>query len=470
MNPWTVIGIAGALAAASVVGRRGSRGSHPRRPRLYHGGPDWVLNPRPGTFFSSSVEGALAYARYGPDQRRRTPEDGVISVFALDPTAKVERFGSFADAYKAYRVSSTQGLARMARLRRRADVVQVYDEHIVVNPDVLTYLGFNLVPAQAGRVRGARVGQELRKLSGRFIADFGQDGVKCQWDINTGWCEDWATAAQEALGGGEVYWFENFIDEWLTAEGLPAAQVDPLPNGDTFRWHTIGHAVLSYEGRWYDSQHPDGVDVLSDLDLVREVEREDYLAGRGGSRARTQATRQLRSRVTRMESGVRDQMLYPMGRSPSEGAVGHSASEILSPYNAASQAVVDYLTLSEEWAAAQGVRDQQRSKKALLWAPEGIAARRQVGSFLDRALPGSVLFIHMAQAWGRGQGIGSELIHRMEEDARAHGATAVLAVSADFDNGSPLPFWRRRGFEVVYARPDVPDEMYAIIGKTLESR
>jgi GNAT superfamily N-acetyltransferase len=464
MNPWTVIGITGALAAASVAGRRGSRGSHPKRQRLYHGGPDWVHEPRPGTFFSSSVEGALAYARYGPDQRRRTPEDGVISVFALDPAAKVQRFSSFADAYEAYRVSSTQGLARMARLRRRADVVQVYDEHIVVNPTVLTYLGFNLVPAQAGRVQGRRVGQELRKLSRRFID--GSTRVECQWDINTGLCEDWAEAARELLGGGETYWFANLLSEMLEAEGLEGVH----EMGDGELWHPISHAVLSYEGRWYDSQHPDGVDVLSDLDLVREVERQDYLAGRGGSRARTQATRKLRSRVTRMQSGVRDQVLYPMGRSPSEGAAGHSESEILSAYNAASQALVDYLTLSEEWAAAQDVRDQQRGKKTLLWSPEGQAARQRVGALLDRAAPGSVLFIHMAQAWGRSRGVGSELLHRMEEDARARGATAVLAVSADFDDGSPLPFWRRRGFEVVYARPDVPAEMYAIIGKILEPR
>ena len=457
-------GATAALAVASVVGRRGSRGSHPKRRRLYHGGPDWVVEPRPGAFFSDKIEGAIDYARRGPDQRRRTPEDGVISVFALDPMAKIQRFDSFADAYKAYRVSSTQALGRMARLRRRADVVQVYDENIVVNPGVLTYLGFNLVPAQAGRVRGARVGQELRKLSRRFIDDSSR--VECQWDINTGLCEDWAEAARELLGGGETYWFANLLSEMLEAEGLEG--VHELGGGEL--WHPISHAILSYEGRWYDSQHPDGVDVLSDLDLVREVERQDYLACRGGSRARTPATRQLQSKVTRMDSGVRDQVLYPMGRSWLEDGVGHSESEILSPYNAAAQALADFLTLSEGWAVSEDVRAQRRSKKALLWAQEGRAARERLRAFLSRARPGKVLFIHMTEAWGRGTGTGSELVHRMEEDARAHGATAALAVSADFDDGSPLPFWRRRGFEVISARPDVPADKYAIIGKILEPR
>jgi hypothetical protein len=412
-------------------------------------------------FLAGSVEGAIDYARYGPDQRRRTPGDGVISVFALDPAARVQSFGSFAEAYEHYSVTSTKRLAFWATRRRQADVVQVRDEHIVVNPAVLTYLGFNLVGPKAGRVRGSRVGQELRKLSRRLID--GSTRAECEWDINTGMCEDWAEAARELLGAGDSYWFANLDSEMLEAEGIEG--VHEMGGGEL--WHTIGHAVLSYEGRWYDSQHPDGVDVLSDLDLVREVERQDFLAARGGSLARTQATRQLRSHVSGGEGAIREQALYPLGRTRGEGTVGESSSVVFDPRNAVSLATIDYLTLSEQYAGAHGIRQQVRSKKALIWSPEGAAARRAAAAFIERAAPGDVVFINMVESFGEMPGIGSELVHRLEVAAQAEGATVALAVSANFDDRSPLPFWRRRGYEVISERPDVPAAEYALIGKIL---
>jgi hypothetical protein len=113
--------------------------------RLYHGGAEPVISPAPGTFFSSSIQSAADYARYGSDQVRRTPQRGLVSVFTLNPGARIERFEAFKDAYRSYRVSSTKALARAAVAKRRADVIQVYDEHIVVNPGVITFLSSHFV-------------------------------------------------------------------------------------------------------------------------------------------------------------------------------------------------------------------------------------------------------------------------------------------------------------------------------------
>ena len=108
--------------------------------QLHHGGPALVRAPKPGTFFSSSMKSAVDYARYGPNQSRRTPQRGVVSTVVLSPDANVERFDSFQSAYDAYQVSSSMSLARKAVVQGRADVVQIYDEHIIVNPEKVTFL------------------------------------------------------------------------------------------------------------------------------------------------------------------------------------------------------------------------------------------------------------------------------------------------------------------------------------------
>lgn len=74
------------------------------------------------------------------------------------------------------------------------------------------------------------------------------------WDINSGWCEEWAERAQSAVGGEIV---------WLDQVGF-----DPLE---------FAHAVLDLDGRFYDAQHPDGVDELNALHLVRGTTRSAWL-------------------------------------------------------------------------------------------------------------------------------------------------------------------------------------------------
>jgi len=88
----------------------------------------------------------------------------------------------------------------------------------------------------------------------------------CAWDINCGWCEEWAMLAQTVFppGQAEVVWLD---------------EVDPRFGPDEAT--NCGHAVLMVktpEGPiYFDSQHPGGVRSVYDLDIVRQVSREDFL-------------------------------------------------------------------------------------------------------------------------------------------------------------------------------------------------
>ncbi len=67
-----------------------------------------------------------------------------------------------------------------------------------------------------------------------------------EWDINCGWCEEWALGGQRIVGG-ELKW----LDELGIAD--------------------INHCVLVLNWRFHDAQHPTGIDQLTELDIVRNM-------------------------------------------------------------------------------------------------------------------------------------------------------------------------------------------------------
>ena len=159
-----VLALTAALAAASALSRRGSRapvhGSKERREgagvlrrgddtseTLYHGGPNEVRSPRAGTFLTPDLETAITYARYGPNQHRRTPQAGNVSSYIMAPGTLIQRFDSFAAAYAHYGVRSTSALAAAAVLRQEADVVAVYNERIIVRPATIRWTATDPVEA-----------------------------------------------------------------------------------------------------------------------------------------------------------------------------------------------------------------------------------------------------------------------------------------------------------------------------------
>lgn len=72
-------------------------------------------------------------------------------------------------------------------------------------------------------------------------------------DINAGNCYDFGRNVVEIMNipGLEVIWGDS-VDESMAA-------------GDS-------HAVLRYEGRYYDAEHPDGVDDIRNITYFRECQ------------------------------------------------------------------------------------------------------------------------------------------------------------------------------------------------------
>ena len=102
------------------------------------------------------------------------------------------------------------------------------------------------------------------------------------WDINDGFCEEWAEAAVRRIGGdAEVVDLASLRYEKFG-----------LPDGI---FEDVAHTVLLLDGRFYDAQDIEGVDDPRQLQLVRGVSRQQFVRGsmvaqrRGSRTAKTPA-------------------------------------------------------------------------------------------------------------------------------------------------------------------------------------
>ena len=229
--------------------------------RVYIGAAQWSPKAKIRSFADSTVEAAVQHARRGPLGLNATPSSGVISVFDVKPDAKTK---------------TVKSIGAQPRSSDGPDLVFDEDgECLVLRPSTLKYVGFNLVgPSDAKVVGRQAITACLRKVTARILDKMPAGSTA--WDVNNGLCEDWAQEALIALGGdpirgggGNVYWFDQFRNEMLRAEGLPEVDEDGMS--------PISHAVLSYAGRWYDAQHPGGVDTLSALAITQGIDRQQWL-------------------------------------------------------------------------------------------------------------------------------------------------------------------------------------------------
>lgn len=90
------------------------------------------------------------------------------------------------------------------------------------------------------------------------------------WDINCGSCGDWADEAERRLGG-----------EAVDLAALKTSKFK-LPRGI---FDDVSHVVLLLDGRFYDAQDLAGVDDPRQLQVVRGVTRDAFMASRQGSRS-----------------------------------------------------------------------------------------------------------------------------------------------------------------------------------------
>lgn len=227
--------------------------------RVYIGADRWSPKAEAGSFADLTVEAAVHHARRGPIGMNAEAKPGLISVFDVLPGTKVKMIDSFADK---------------PRRAKGLDLICDGRECLILNPAKLRYAGFNLVNASDGKILGeGAIEMCLREVTRRMLSKMPASATA--WDINDGRCEDWAQEALVALGGnpirgigGNVYWFDEFINDMMRAEGLPETDED----GE----HPIAHAVLSYAGRWYDAQHPRGVNTLSSLSITQGIDRQQW--------------------------------------------------------------------------------------------------------------------------------------------------------------------------------------------------
>lgn len=121
--------------------------------------------------------------------------------------------------------------------------------------------------------------RSILSLVNEFIEDPEFDDVSYDHDINDGYCADFATELWEGYGRSylDIVSDEDFIECGMTHEGRDG------PHGDNYT-----HTFIHYDGKFYDSEAPYGVDDWRDLPIFKR-QKENY--GRDLSRAETDVRR-----------------------------------------------------------------------------------------------------------------------------------------------------------------------------------
>jgi len=98
---------------------------------------------------------------------------------------------------------------------------------------------------------------ENREKAGNKIRELVKASGKHPWDINCGDCEDFAEDLAEFLGeGAEVLWIDEVDSDWTEDDD------------------DIRHAVVRFDGYYYDSEEPYGVKDWRHLPLCARALRE----------------------------------------------------------------------------------------------------------------------------------------------------------------------------------------------------
>jgi|GEM_PF-4810999 len=135
------------------------------------------------------------------------------------------------------------------------------------------------------------------------------------WDINCGWCREWAELAAERTDG-VVAWVEDLIE---------CDEPDSLPC----------HAVLKLAGRYYDSQSIDGVVDARDLPLMKGISRAQHLESASGGDSTARRTYWLYHGVqplacVRGAVGLRDEEVKRLASTTTQ--VACRADHLLAPF------------------------------------------------------------------------------------------------------------------------------------------
>ncbi len=227
-----------------------------------------------------------------------------------------------------------------------------------------------------------RIQRDLRKVTDRVLDEMSEDGWwfkgklrhdrPTEWHINTGLCEEWALLAKKAVGGEDVD-----VDGVLGTRGR------------------YNHVVLHLDGRYYDSQHPEGVEDLRDLDLVKGVSLEKFLSRQNtGRHAKIVAPPRDIKKYFRM-FGKMAKTLKPVlvglekldqNQSGSDW-VSDSTSREVDPYTlkgGAGRLIEDLLYMAEQEESIEIFPDSPR--KVIRWASDTAVRLRETVEYLSRSV------------------------------------------------------------------------------------
>ena len=144
---------------------------------------------------------------------------------------------------------------------------------------------------------------------------------------------------------------------------------------------------------------------------------------------------------------------------------GYIEREILPARRAIHQAVL------ELYARIEGENEELEDEVATAAALDRIYEWRRTAAQLAKAYrpTDQAVYIHMAKVNAKAQkGTGRAMVEAMERKAKGAGATYGIAISAKIDgHPSPLGFWKKMGYQVVFTDLERGDEHTAVIAKRL---
>lgn len=145
-------------------------------------------------------------------------------------------------------------------------------------------------------------------------------------------------------------------------------------------------------------------------------------------------------------------------------AQGYIEREVLPARRAIHQAVL------ELYARIEG-ENNELDEEATAAALDRVYEWRRTAARLAHAYPSKddAVYIHMAKANARApKGTGRSMVQSMERKARSAGARWAIAISAKIDgHKSPLGFWKKMGYAVVFTDLERGDDHTAVIAKRL---
>ena len=118
----------------------------------------------------------------------------------------------------------------------------------------------------------------IQTLIPQFISD-PRNKLENAWDINTGFCEEFALRLEEEFPEGRTVWYDELYinDKRFQPEGFESWEPERQEDWFQERHDVPSHCVFQYQDRYYDSQDIHGVEDWTEMQVFRRVSRGEFL-------------------------------------------------------------------------------------------------------------------------------------------------------------------------------------------------